>query len=123
MKTIILVDDDRTNTILIRMLLEMDGFDVIVSPDVKRAQYAAMSGVDAFIIDCNLAQGDNGIDLLLAIRKGDTAAASNIPVIVTSGDDRRLADAEQAGATRVLSKPYSPSTLSTQLNELLEVRE
>ena len=123
MKTIILVDDDRTNTILIRMLLEMDGFDVIVSPDVKRAQYAAMSGVDAFIIDCNLAQGDNGIDLLLAIRNGDTAAASNIPVIVTSGDDRRLADAEQAGATRVLIKPYSPSTLSAQLNELLEVRE
>lgn len=123
MKTIALVDDDRSNTILIRKLLEMDGFEVVVSPDVKRAQNATLKGVDAFVIDCNLAQGDDGIDLLLAIRNGNTAADSNVPVIVTSGDDRRLPEAERAGATRFLIKPYSPSTLSAQLSELLEVRE
>lgn len=123
MKTIALVDDDRSNTILIRKLLELDGFEVVVSPDVKRAQNADLKGIDAFVIDCNLAQGDDGIDLLVAIRNGKTAADSNVPVIVTSGDDRRLPEAELAGATRFLIKPYSPSALSAQLSELLEVRE
>lgn len=123
MKTVALVDDDRSNTFLIRKLLEMDGFKVVVSPDIKRAQNAALNGIDAFVIDCNLAQGDDGIDLLLAIRKGFTAADTNVPVIMTSGDDSRLPDAERAGATRFLIKPYSPSTLSAQLSELLEVRE
>lgn len=123
MKTIALVDDDRSNTVLIRKLLEMDGFKVVVSPDIKRTQNASLNGVDAFVIDCNLAQGDDGIDLLLAIRSGNTAADSNVPIIMTSGDDRRLLEAERAGATRFLIKPYSPSTLSAQLSELLEVRE
>jgi DNA-binding response OmpR family regulator len=123
MKTIALVDDDRSNTILIRKLLEMDGFKVIVSPDIKRTQNASLNRVDAFVIDCNLAQGDDGIDLLLAIRNGNTAADSNVPIIMTSGDDRRQLEAERAGATRFLIKPYSPTTLSTQLYELLEVRE
>ncbi len=123
MHTVILVDDDRTNTTLIRMLLEMDGFKVVVSPDIARAQNAAQDGADAFVIDCNLAQGDDGIDLLEAIRNGRTAANSDIPVIMTSGDDRRQPDANKAGATRFLIKPYSPSTLSKQLNDLLEATE
>jgi two-component system response regulator CpxR len=118
MSKIILVDDDRTNTTLIKRLLEMDGFTVLVCPDVQRAKEASLNGVDAFVIDCNLSYGDDGIDLLVAIRNGSTAAESNIPVIMTSGDDRRHAAAEQAGATRFLIKPYSPGVLSTQLSEM-----
>ena len=96
----------------------MDGFTVLVCPDVARAKEASQDGVDAFVIDCNLSYGDDGVDLLIAIRAGNTAAASGIPVIMTSGDDRRHAAAEQAGATRFLIKPYSPSVLSTQLSEM-----
>ena len=118
MSKIILVDDDRTNTTLIKRLLEMDGFTVLVCPDVQRAKEASLDGVDAFVIDCNLSYGDDGIDLLIAIRNGSTAAESSIPVIMTSGDDRRHAAAEQAGATRFLIKPYSPGVLSTQLSEM-----
>ena len=118
MRRIILVDDDRTNTTLIKRLLEMDGFSVLVCPDVERAKEASLDGVDAFVIDCNLSYGDDGVDLLIAIRDGSTAAESSIPVIMTSGDDRRHAAAELAGATRFLIKPYSPSVLSTQLSEM-----
>lgn len=122
MPTIILVDDDRTNTTLIRMLLEMDGFSVVACPDVARAQLAANNTVDAFIIDCNLAHGDDGIELLKLIRVGLTKARSDVPVIMTSGDDSRSGDAEMAGATRFLVKPYSPGTLSAQLSELLPTK-
>ena len=118
MRRIILVDDDRTNTTLIKRLLEMDGFTVLVCPDVQRAKEASLDGVDAFVIDCNLSYGDDGVDLLIAIRNGSTAAESSIPVIMTSGDDRRHAAAEVAGATRFLIKPYSPSVLSTQLSDM-----
>lgn len=119
MRKIILVDDDRTNTTLIKRLLEMDGFTVSVCPDVQRAKEASLEGVDAFVIDCNLSFGDDGVDLLIAIRTGDTAAETNTPVIMTSGDDRRQIATERAGATRFLIKPYSPSVLSAQLGEML----
>jgi DNA-binding response OmpR family regulator len=119
MHRIILVDDDRTNTTLISMLLEMDGFVVVACPDVERAQQAAADGADAFIIDCHLAHGDDGIELLRSIRVGLTGADPQVPVIMTSGDDSRSGDAELTGATRFLVKPYSPGTLSTHLSELL----
>jgi DNA-binding response OmpR family regulator len=96
----------------------MDGFTVQVCPDVERAKEASLDGVDAFVIDCNLSYGDDGVDLLIAIRNGSTAAESSIPVIMTSGDDRRHVAAELAGASRFLIKPYSPSVLSTQLSEM-----
>jgi len=118
MRRIILVDDDRTNTMLIKRLLELDGFKVLVCPDVRRAKEASLTGVDAFVIDCNLSYGDEGVDLLIAIRNNDTAAKSTVPVIMTSGDDRWQSSAEQAGATSFLIKPYSPSVLSIQLREM-----
>jgi two-component system chemotaxis response regulator CheY len=101
------------------MLLEMDGFDVVICPTVQRAENAAGEGVDAFVIDCNLAQGDDGITLLRSIRNGDTSAYAAIPVVMISGDDRRQCEAKEAGATHFLLKPYSPSKLSTILKKLL----
>lgn len=118
MTTILLVDDDRTNANLIKMLLEMDGFEVLISPDLGHARKALTAEVSAFIIDCNLSQGDNGIDLLREIRAGQTPVPVNSPVIMTSGDDRRSQEAEASGASIFLLKPYSPSKLSQELKTL-----
>ena len=41
MGKLILVDDDRSSSTLLRMLLEMDGFRVTVCPDSQRARQAA----------------------------------------------------------------------------------
>ncbi|MGB3715144.1 MAG: response regulator [Candidatus Promineifilaceae bacterium] len=119
MGTVILVDDDRSNTTLLKMLLEMDGFHVVACPGESQALAASQNGVDAFIIDCNLAQGEDGVDLLRAIRDGQTPASLDCPVIMTSGDDRRIGEAELAGATKFLLKPFSPSSLSELLNAML----
>jgi CheY-like chemotaxis protein len=119
MGTVILVDDDRTNTTLIKMLLELDGFRVIACPGESQALDASSNGVDVFIIDCNLAQGEDGIELLRAIRSGRTPAAFDCPVVMTSGDDRRSGEAELAGATRFLLKPFSPNSLSELLHTLM----
>jgi CheY-like chemotaxis protein len=119
MTSVILVDDDRTNSNLIKMLLEMDGFVVTSVPDLERAQLALASGADALIIDCNLSDGESGVDLLRLIRSGQTAVAEETPVIVTSGDDRRNREAIQAGASSFLLKPYPPSFLSEELTRLL----
>ena len=119
MRTIILVDDDYSNSKLMAMLLEMDGFTVTICPDVRQARLAASNGADAFVIDCNLASDDDGIDFLKEIRGGETDASVEIPVIMTSGDDRRLQAAEKAGATEFLLKPFSPTDLSQKLDNLL----
>lgn len=118
MTNILLVDDDKTNANLIKLLLEMDGFTVSISPDLEHARNNITGETNAFIIDCNLSKGDNGIELLREIRNGETKAPQNSPIIMTSGDDRRSREAEESGATIFLLKPYSPSKLSEELKYL-----
>ena len=122
MHKVIVVDDDPTNTSLIKLLLEMDGFSVQTSADIAGAKEVSSLSTDAYLIDCHLERGSNGIDLLKDIRLGETKAAVDVVVIVTSGDYRREVDAEVAGADLFLLKPYAPDTLSSKLKELLKAR-
>jgi DNA-binding response OmpR family regulator len=122
MHNVIVVDDDPTNTTLIKLLLEMDGFAVLTSADINGAKVVTNETTDAYLIDCHLERGSSGLDLLKDIRSGRTAAAPDTVVIVTSGDYRREVDAEVAGADLFLLKPYPPDTLSKKLAELLNHR-
>jgi CheY-like chemotaxis protein len=116
---VIVVDDDRTNTILVKMLLELDGFVAETCVDVAGAITLAGPDTDAFVVDYHLARGLSGLALLRAVRKGETAAPPDTIVIITSGDHRREQEAEEAGADLFLAKPYPPDSLSTAIHELV----
>ena len=123
MHNVMVVDDDRTNTQLMQMVLEMDGYAVVVCPTVASATKAIEPSTAAFIVDYYLAGAVKGVALVELIRGGATAAAVNAPIIVTSGDDRRRSEALAAGADLFLLKPYGPSTLSAALKQLLVTDE
>jgi DNA-binding response OmpR family regulator len=112
MAKVIVVDDDPSTTTLVRMLLELEGFDVETSFNFEQALAAASAEVATFIIDCNLARGENGVDLLRAIRQGKTDAPNDVPAILVSGDQRLEQKALDAGASFFLAKPYSPVQLT-----------
>jgi DNA-binding response OmpR family regulator len=120
MTNFIVVDDDQSNTTLIKMLLELDGFTVGAYASVDEAKVHAASDTDAFVVDYHLARGVSGIDLLRAVRSGETAASPQTAFIITSGDYRREEEVRQAGADLFLSKPYPPETLSKEIEKLLK---
>lgn len=119
MTQIIVVDDDNTNSSLIKMLLELDGFSVETCEDQKNAEAAASAKTKAFVIDCHLARGRSGLDLLRAIRAGETKAKIETAVIITSGDYRREEESMKSGANLFLLKPYPPNALSEVINQIL----
>jgi DNA-binding response OmpR family regulator len=119
MYKVLLVDDDRVNCDLIQMLLELDGFEVVVTPTLEQARQNLSPAVDAVVLDRNLGQDANGIDLLKEIRAGQTKAKPNLVAIVASGDDRREEEALEAGANKFMLKPFSPSDLSDDLQALI----
>ena len=123
MFNVIVVDDDPANTTLLKMLLEMDGFTVTTSADIEGAKANTDSETAAFLIDCHLARGKSGLDLVRDIRQGQTAAAADAVVLVTSGDYRQKQASEEAGANRFLLKPYPPETLSSLLLQLLNTKD
>lgn len=123
MPNVILVDDDRTSINLVKMLLELDGFKVTICYDIASAKAAANPTTDAFVVDYHLRSGDNGLELIKAIRRGETAAANDALAILTTGDQRKEIEAGQAGVDKFMLKPYPPSTLSKTINELLALKK
>jgi DNA-binding response OmpR family regulator len=120
MTKIIVVDDDPTNAGLIKMLLELDGFDVSSCSNQSEALAEAQETTIAFVIDCNLARGASGIDILREIRSNKTNAPADVFVIMTSGDYRLEKETLTAGANQFLLKPYSPTVLSDAINSYME---
>jgi DNA-binding response OmpR family regulator len=102
-----------------KMLLEMDGFEITTTHNVTQAKEATHTNIDAFVIDYHLANNERGIDMLLVIRQGEMPVPADIPVIITTGDHRQAKVALDAGASRFMLKPYPPSELSQELTNLL----
>ena len=119
MANIIVLDDDKTNTELIKMLLELDGFQVEPCLTIEDAIRVTTPEIDALVIDCNLSRGTSGLDLLRQIRANETNASGDTVVVMTSGDVRREKEALELGANLFLLKPYPPESLATTLNTLL----
>ncbi len=123
MANIIVLDDDKTNTDLIKLLLELDGFQVSPSTTIEQAVSVSNTETDAFVIDCNLSRGTSGLDLLQQIRNKQTNAHTDTIVVMTSGDFRLEKQAMELGADLFLLKPYPPEDLATTLNNLLAQKE
>lgn len=119
MPNIIVVDDDVTNAQLLQMLLELDGFTVQTCTNVEQAIAATTPQTNAFVVDWHLERNTSGLDLLHAVRRGETAATSDTAVIISSGDHRREQESLAAGANHFLLKPYPPEQLSKLIASLL----
>jgi two-component system chemotaxis response regulator CheY len=119
MPEIIVVDDDTTNVQLLQMLLELEGFAVTACTNIEQATAAATPSTRAFVIDWHLERNTSGLELLNAVRQGQTKAAADTILIISSGDHRREKEALAAGANHFLLKPYPPDELLQLLAQLL----
>lgn len=115
MSRILIVDDDRTTIKLLQTLLQLDGFEVSVTPRGKEAiQLAADFQPDALLVDYHLSDMD-GVALVQALRRVPGLEAT--PVVVTSGLDVER-EALAVGASEFLLKPFDPDYLGRLFHRL-----
>lgn len=115
---VLLIDDERTASHLLKLSLELDGFYVVVCPTLDHARQALNEPFDCLVIDYNLPQKQVGVTLLREVRNGEHPLPADTPVIITSGDDRVEPVANGADASLFLMKPFSPSELTAHLQRL-----
>lgn len=117
MPKVMIVDDDRTMVSLLKILLEMDGYEVVnitnandFLPNVRTEK------PDIVLLDVFLTNVD-GKELVAEVRRSEDL--SDLKVIMTSGMD--LAEqCAKAGADAFLLKPYAPEQLMQILQDNLE---
>lgn len=117
MPKVMIVDDDRTMVSLLKILLEMDGFEVVnITQGSNFISSLREDRPDIVLLDVFLTNMD-GKELVTEVRESDDL--SDLKIIMTSGMDL----AEQcvnAGADAFLLKPYTPEQLMQVLNENLD---
>ncbi|MCP4357256.1 MAG: response regulator [Chloroflexi bacterium] len=123
MINIIVVDDDITNVSLLQMLLELDGYHVDACTNIEQAIAAATADTRIFLVDWHLERNISGLDLLQAVRNGQTNAPADTAIIITSGDHRRKEEALRNGANNFLLKPYSTNKLSEAITNILNTED
>jgi CheY-like chemotaxis protein len=115
---VLLIDDDMTILNLLKVFLEIEGFDV------KRLDGASIDALtdlcrndrpDIILMDVNL-RSINGFTLLRVLRQ--SAEFGDIRVVMTSGMDL-TGKCAQEGANAFLMKPYMPDDLVKLIKKLI----
>ena len=113
---ILIVDDDRATSTLLRTLFEIEGFVGVVCPkpdDVLNA--VRREKPDVVLMDVHLAEVDS-LHILREMR-GDSELQA-VPVVMTSGLDVRE-KCEANGASAFMQKPFKPVELVALVKQQL----
>lgn len=119
MTKILLVDDDPTGSSLLKMFLELENFQVVIAHDLEQARNILDGNTKVVLLDYHLSRNVSGLILLDEIRAGQTDSNKDIPIIVTSGDDRANQASIDQGANTFMHKPFGPSDLVRVIHSLL----
>ncbi|HZQ81785.1 MAG TPA: response regulator [Gaiellaceae bacterium] len=109
----LVVDDDEALRMLIRVNLELDGFEVAEAATLADAERAAReSQCDVVLLDVHL--GHDESDGLLALLR-----SRGVPVVLVTGSSD--ADLYRDRADAVLTKPFEPQALVNLARRLARV--
>jgi DNA-binding response OmpR family regulator len=115
--SILFVDDEPSIRELMKMFLEIEGFDVITASDGQHGldRYAEnREKVQVVVTDLDM-PAMNGSDMIRHIFE----MKPEMKVIVASGQDLDPVKSGSLGAVSCLQKPYTPRELSSAVRVLL----
>jgi two-component system cell cycle response regulator DivK len=120
MQCVLVVEDNQLNRELLRDWLEVEGYEVWITADLKTSYEVFSKRIpDAVLLDINLGK-DNGLDLLAWMRQ--KTETCEIPVIAVTAH-ALVAEQEgilKAGCSACLSKPIDFRLLREELNRQLQ---
>lgn len=118
-KTILIVDDEMAIRDMIRMALEMAGFQCLEAANAQEAHTLIVDHrPDLVLLDWML-PGSSGIELLRRLKRDE--ATAEVPVIMLTAkieEDNKIQGLE-VGADDYISKPFAPREMLSRIKAVL----
>lgn len=122
-KHVLLVEDETNIIEAIRFLLSREGWQVDCHSDGASAvdKIRAMRP-DLVVLDYML-PGKNGMDILKELRADPDFIKLPILMLTARGQSRDRAEAEKAGVSRFMTKPFSNTEVMTAVRDLVQLAQ
>jgi two-component system, chemotaxis family, chemotaxis protein CheY len=119
--TIMIVDDNEAMRILIRQMLETEGYQhfVEVEDGVSAYEILKTQKIDLVLSDWNMA-GMTGIELLSKIRGDRDIAQTPFIMLSVEGLDVSMDQAFKSGANDFVSKPFLVNELTDSVSRVMK---
>lgn len=121
--TALVVEDDQVIAMLLRFILERDGFRVEHAADGREAQrlIGSLAPPTVVLLDIMLPYAD-GFELIASIRGQLEWGKVPVMMLTSKGSEQDIARALDAGADDYMVKPFQPDELKARLRRLLRRR-
>lgn len=121
--TLLLVDDDSVNRIVLKGMLTKYGYNVMVAEDGDQAvKMHQQKQPDLILMDVMMPVMD-GYEAAEIIKKNSINSYTPLMFLTAITDDDALAKCVESGGDDFLSKPYSPVILKAKIEALLRMRD
>jgi CheY-like chemotaxis protein len=117
--TVLLVEDEEPLRLVLRDLLERDGFTVVEAADgIVALDEIDRAAPDVVVLDLNLPRLD-GYGVLARLRARPATFALPVIVLTAKSDEDNEVRVFELGANDFLTKPFRPRALTARLRALL----
>ncbi|HEX6273839.1 MAG TPA: response regulator, partial [Polyangiaceae bacterium] len=89
------------------------------SSGLEAIEQLSLRHFDVVVLDLNMPD-IGGVEVLEFVRGQDKLRSLPIIIVTTRGDESSRTQALAAGATRYLTKPFTPETILGEVNALLD---
>jgi DNA-binding response OmpR family regulator len=118
-RVVLVADDDEDILLLVRTVLEREGYEVVATRDGAAAVAAALQRrPDLAVLDVSMPELD-GLEVLRRLRTD--VSTMDVPVVLLSArvQEEDVKRGFDTGANAYVQKPFSPRELSERVSELL----
>ncbi len=121
--SILVVDDDAINLMVIEQMLGTAGFPVVSAVDgVDAVEKAALFQPALILMDIRMPRM-NGIDAVIAIRRQSNGRCPKIVAVTANVTDRQREACGTAGFDGFLAKPVDMEDLLSTVGELMRLQQ
>ncbi|WP_299283185.1 response regulator [uncultured Tateyamaria sp.] len=122
-KHVLLVEDEINIIEAIRFLLSREGWQVDTHSDGATAVDTILAMRPDLVILDYMLPGKSGLDILTEVRADPDFAKMPVLMLTARGQSRDREQAEKAGVSRFMTKPFSNTEVMTAVRDLVQLAQ